>query len=116
MQIDYLTHLFTTKFFDTIVFMKTGIIVHGIIADECEDFYERARGLIARAAPPQGHGLLIPKCNAIHTFFMSYPIDAIFLDRNGKIIKSVKGIRPWRLFVWGGFKACAVLETASVTN
>lgn len=91
--------------------MKTGIMVQGVIADECEDFYERARGLIARPAPEPGHGLLIPKCNAIHTCFMSYSIDAVFLDGNGGVVKTVKNIRPWRLFVWGGFRARSVLET-----
>lgn len=91
--------------------MKHGVDIHGIIADECEDFYERARGLIARPAPEPGYGLLIPKCNAIHTCFMAYPIDATFLGKHGEIVKTVKNIRPWRLFVWGGFKACAVLET-----
>lgn len=93
--------------------MKHGIQIQGITADECEDFYERARGLIARPMPEAGHGLHIPKCNAIHTCFMSYPIDAIFLDKRGEIVKTVKNIRPWRLFVWGGFKARSVLETAS---
>ena len=91
--------------------MKAGGIIHGITTDECETFYERARGLIARPAPEPGHGLHIPKCNAIHTCFMSYPIDATFLDKNGRIVKTVRNIRPWRLFVWGGFRAKSVLET-----
>lgn len=93
--------------------MKHGIEIHGVVADECEDFYERARGLIARPVPEPGHGLLIPKCNAIHTCFMAYPIDATFLDKNGAIVKTVRNIRPWRLFVWGGFRARSVLETAA---
>lgn len=91
--------------------MKRGIEIQGVIADVCETFGERARGLIARPAPDEGHGLLIPKCNAIHTLFMSYPIDATFLDRRGEVVKTVRNIRPWRLFVWGGFRSRAVLET-----
>ena len=93
--------------------MKTGVDIHGIQAEVCENFYERARGLIRRPAPAAGHGLLIPGCNAIHTCFMSYAIDATFLDRHGEIVKTVRNIRPWRLFVWGGWKAAYVLETAS---
>ena len=96
--------------------MKHEVKILGIVADVCENFLERARGLIARPAPAPGRGLLIPKCNAIHTLFMSYPIDAIFLDRNGEIVKTVKNIRPWRWFVWGGFRAKAVLETASTVR
>ena len=91
--------------------MRHGINIQGVIADECENFYERARGLIARPAPEAGCGLHIPKCNAIHTCFMSYPIDATFLDKDGETVRTVKNIRPWRLFVWGGFRAKSVLET-----
>lgn len=81
--------------------------------DVAETFAERARGLIGRPAPAPGRGLLIPRCNAIHTLFMRYPIDATFLDREGRVVKSVRSLRPWRLFVWGGWRAAQVLETAS---
>ena len=78
--------------------------------DVAETFAERARGLIGRPAPAPGRGLLIPRCNAIHTLFMRYPIDATFLDREGRVVKSVRNLRPWRLFVWGGWRAVQVLE------
>jgi len=93
--------------------MKRDVIVAGVEADVCETFLERARGLIGRPAPAAGHGLLIPKCNAIHTWFMRYPIDATFLDAEGKVVRKVKDIRPWRTLIWGGFCARSVLETAS---
>lgn len=76
-------------------------------------FLERARGLIGRPKLREDEALLIPKCNAIHTCFMRYPIDARFLDRKGNPVREVKNIRPWRLFVWGGWRARSVLETAS---
>lgn len=79
-------------------------------------FLERARGLIARPAPEPGEGLLIPRCNAIHTFFMSYPIDATFLDGNDAVVKVVRDIRPWRFWIWGGFRARKVLETRACEN
>lgn len=78
-----------------------------------ETFIERARGLIARPAPESGTGFLIPKCNCIHTFFMRYPIDATFLDAAGGVVKIVRNIRPWRLWIWGGWRARSVLETAT---
>jgi hypothetical protein len=87
--------------------------VLGVRAKVARTFRERARGLIGRPPPPPGEGLLIAHCGAIHTFFMRYPIDAVFLDRDGKPVKTVRNIRPWRLFVWGGFRARSVLETAS---
>lgn len=85
----------------------------GIKAYLAETFPQRARGLIGRPPPPKGEGMLILKCNAIHTLFMSYPIDATFLDKNDRVVKAVKNIPPWRFMVFGGFNAVKVLETAS---
>jgi len=87
--------------------------VLGIDAEVAETFAERAKGLIGRRSLDPGRGLLIPRCNAIHTFFMRFPIDAIFLDRHGRVVKTVRNIRPWRLWVWGGFSAVKVLEVLS---
>ena len=85
----------------------------GVDAEVAETFAERARGLIGRDGLAPGKGMLIPRCNCIHTCFMRFPIDATFLDRQGAVVRTVRGIRPWRLFVWGGFRASQVLETAS---
>mgnify|MGYP003325798928 CR=1 FL=1 len=76
-------------------------------------FAERARGLIGVSQLPLGEGLLIERCNAIHTCFMKFPIDAIFLDKHDQIVKTVRNIRPWRWFVWGGWRARRVLEIQS---
>lgn len=81
--------------------------------DAAETFFERARGLIARECPLRGAGMLIPKCNAVHTFFMRYPIDVHFLDKRGCLVKTVKNVKPWRFFVWGGWRAVQVIETAA---
>ena len=87
--------------------------VLGFDAEVAETFAERARGLIGRRGLGPGEGMLITKCNCIHTFFMRFAIDATFLDKSGKVVKVVKGIRPWRLWVWGGWRAVSVLETAA---
>ena len=60
-----------------------------------------------------GEGLLIERCNAIHTCFMRFAIDATFLDAEGNVVKVVRNIRPWRLCVFGGRRAVKVLETAA---
>ena len=86
--------------------------INGIDAEVAESVFERLRGLIGRRGLENGKGMLITKCNCIHTLFMRFPIDATFLDRNGKIVKTVRGIKPWRLWVWGGWRAVSVLETA----
>ena len=85
----------------------------GVTARVARTFTERAKGLIGVKSLKKGEGLLILKCNAIHTMFMSFPIDATFLDRRGNMVKTVRGIKPWRPFIWGGWKAAMVLETAS---
>lgn len=60
-------------------------------------FPERLRGLI-------GHdfssfdAMLFASCNAIHTFFMAFPIDVIFADREKKVRKTVKNFPPNRLY------------------
>jgi len=78
-----------------------------------ETFAQRAKGLIGRRGLGPDEGLLIPRCNCIHTCFMRFPIDATFLDRKGAVVKIVRNIRPWRLFVWGGWRARQVIETSS---
>lgn len=89
------------------------VVIHGIDAEVAETFAERAKGLIGRTGLEPGKGMLITKCNCIHTFFMKFPIDATFLDRDGKVVRIVRNIRPWRLWVWGGWRAKSVLETAA---
>jgi uncharacterized membrane protein (UPF0127 family) len=57
----------------------------------------RSRGLLGRKSLLQGEALVIKPCSSIHTFFMRFPIDVIFVDRNNQIIKAISGLKPWRL-------------------
>jgi uncharacterized membrane protein (UPF0127 family) len=68
----------------------------------------RMRGLLGRRALPSGEGLLLRPAGSIHTFFMRFPIDAVFLDGDRRVVKVVAGLRPWRAAAGGG--ARAVLE------
>ena len=96
--------------------MMETVEILGYKAKVARKLFERIRGLIGIEDLPPDEGMLILKCNAIHTFFMSFPIDAIFLDKNDNVVKTVKNIRPWRFFIWGGFKAAKVLEIKSKAN
>ena len=78
-----------------------------------KSFLERLRGLIGTSSLAPDEGLLIERCNAIHTCFMRFAIDATFLDAAGGVVKVVRNIPPWRPFVWGGWRARKVLETAA---
>lgn len=90
--------------------------VLGVEAEVAESAFERMRGLIGRDRLERGRGMLITKCNCIHTFFMRFPIDATFLDGQGRIVKTVKGVRPWCPWVWGGWRARSVLETSAESS
>lgn len=57
------------------------------------------RGLLGRAALDPGTGLLITRTSSIHTAFMAFPIDAVFLDRDLRVRSVVPAVRPFRA-VW----------------
>jgi uncharacterized membrane protein (UPF0127 family) len=57
----------------------------------------RMRGLMGRRGLPAGEGLLLSPAPAIHTAFMRFPIDALFLDRELRVLKVVEQLRPWRI-------------------
>ncbi len=62
-----------------------------------ETFKSRSIGLLDRSSIAEEEGLLIKPCNSIHTFFMKFPIDAIFLNKDNIVVKVVHGIPAWRL-------------------
>lgn len=61
------------------------------------DFTSRSIGLLNRIGLEDDEGLLIDPCNSIHMFFMKFPIDVLFLAKNGKILKINHSLMPWRL-------------------
>ena len=71
----------------------------------------RARGLLGRARLAEGEGVLLKPTFSIHTFFMRFPIDAVFLDREGAVVDVVRRLKPWRAAT--RLKARAVLELAA---
>ena len=72
-------------------------------------FWARLAGLLNRKSLPQGEGLLIINCQAIHMFFMKFSIDAIFIDKNHSVVGLVENIKPFEMssFFW---KANGVIE------
>lgn len=83
-----------------------------VIADPCfvaKNFWERSVGLMGHPYLEHGTGLWIESCNSIHTFFMKFSIDAIYVDRSGKILVIQRNLKPWRI-AKPIFKAHAVLE------
>ncbi|MFC1661545.1 DUF192 domain-containing protein [Gemmatimonadota bacterium] len=56
----------------------------------------RARGYLGRPAPAQGDGILLIPCTAIHTFGMTFDLDVLFLDDEGRVLEALRGFPPWR--------------------
>jgi len=63
----------------------------------CESGIERARGLLLRRRPDNHTALLMDRCSAVHTFGMTYPIDVVFCDSSGRILRIQPAVRPWRI-------------------
>ncbi len=66
--------------------------LHVEVADS---FLKRLMGLMGRKYLAVGNGLLLIPCNSIHMMFMRFAIDVIYLDKDYKIIKLVKRLKPW---------------------
>jgi uncharacterized membrane protein (UPF0127 family) len=60
-------------------------------------FASRLRGLLGAKQLESGHGILIRPATSVHTFFMRFAIDVVFLDRGGSVVKLVPNLRPWRV-------------------
>ena len=74
-----------------------------------KSYFSRLRGWIATNGGGIFQGILIPNCRSIHTFFMRYPIDVIYLNSQLKILKIVKALQPYRLS-WGPVESLDTLE------
>ncbi len=71
----------------------------------------RMRGLLGRRSLPSGEGILLRPAASIHTFFMRFTIDAVFLDDELRVVAISADLRPWRTAGKRGAKA--VLELSA---
>lgn len=76
---------------------------------KADTMWKRMRGLLGRGSLAPTEGLWIEPCNAIHMFFMRFPIDAVFLDEGFQVVRVHEDLRPWRMARGGKF-AHSVLE------
>ncbi len=82
-----------------------------IVCERCvlaDTALARIRGLLGRRSLPSGEGILLKPAASVHTAFMRFPIDAVFLDSELRVLKIASDLRPWRTS--GRRKAHAVLE------
>lgn len=80
--------------------------------DLADGFFSRAKGLLGQKDLPANQGLWIKPCRDIHTFFMKFSIDCVFLDRKMQIIKIAKDVTPFKM-VGPYWKSSSVMEFKS---
>ena len=71
----------------------------------------RMRGLLGRSSLPSGEGILLRPAASMHTMFMRFPIDVVFVDEDLRVLRIVPALPPWRFAARRG--ARAVLELAA---
>jgi len=71
----------------------------------------RRRGLLGRDALDLSAGMMLAPCVAVHTAFMRFPIDVVFVDRDGVVRKIVRDLKPWRIAA--SPRAYAAIELAA---
>jgi uncharacterized membrane protein (UPF0127 family) len=69
------------------------LVTTGRVADT---YWTQLRGLIGHKPLAEGEGLLIAPCSSVHTHFMSFPIDVLFVDRGQQVVGIDENLRPWR--------------------
>jgi len=89
-------------------FLINGAAVNVEVADT---FLKRLRGLMFRRQIESGRGLLLAPCDGVHMMFMRFAIDVVYLDKDLRIKKIVRGLIPW-LGVSVCFGAWGALELA----
>jgi hypothetical protein len=88
------------------------------VAERCRvagSLRERTVGLLATVSLTAGEGLLIERTQSIHMFFMRYPIDVVFMDRDLQVTRTVTALRPWRVVWWArGARDCLELPVGAI--
>lgn len=76
--------------------------------------WSRLVGLVGRARLAPGEALHLVPCGSVHTLFMRFTIDVLYLDRDRRVVRAVPALRPFR-WCWGGRRAHSALELPAGT-
>jgi len=99
-----------------IVYNKTKQRVLAADLTVADTLYTRLRGLLGKKHLSQGSALWIKDCPSVHTFFMNFNIDVIFLNEQMQVTRVVKDLPPWRCTRFFQFKNKSCIELSSSTQ
>ena len=72
------------------------------------DSASRKKGLLKHTSLADGEAMIIAPSNAVHTWFMKFDLDLLFVRRDGRVVKTRATVKPWRMS--GALRAFAVIE------
>ena len=95
---------------------STGTTVAGSVA-MAETPWQRFVGLMGRRELAADAGLCLRPCSSIHMFFMRMAVDAVFVDKDGVVVRIYASLRPWRMTrVVRKAKACIELPAGTAAS
>ena len=91
----------------------TVVCANCVVADSA---WLRTKGLLGRSSLRDDEGILLRPGSSIHMFFMRFPIDAVFLDRELRVLRIAAELKPWRMASRRGAKAVLELPAGRCTR
>ena len=94
--------------------VSLGRVEGGVVCERCalaDTSLTRLKGLLGRDRLPPGEGVLLRPASSVHTAFMRFAIDVVFLDAELNVLAVSPSLRPWRMAAKRGAKA--VVELAA---
>jgi uncharacterized protein len=79
--------------FHALVHIPSGVNLASV--EKLDGFWAKGIGAIARKEIPEGKGLWLPDVASIHTMFVRFPLDILFLDANLTLLRACPNVRPW---------------------
>ena len=87
---------------------ETGTVL-GTRVEVATSMVRRTVGLMFRPEMGEIDGLMVERCNSVHTCFQRFPMDVVFLSRDYTIVKIIRSMKTWR-FTWMYWRAVRALE------
>jgi len=86
---------------------------NGVIASSA---WLRTKGLLGRAGLPDDEGLWIQPTSSIHMWFMRFPIDVVWAGGDGRVLKLVENLGPWKMSFCRGAKVALELPVGAIAR